>query len=155
MKPKQKLNHNIRDSLLFKLWVYSAERHEKIPNHLSLIFFSLNCLHWWQINCTSNTNICLHSFQINRKVPWFLHLVRYTHTCTSTLSGNCCVRPPVSDHPKCEYLLTGGGHCKNWTTGASSEKRSRPIYFTEDNNLLHTISKLHVHWTPCAVPCCY
>ena len=54
------------------------------------------------------------------------------------------VESPVSDHPKCKDRVVAHGR---WSftriepTGASSEKRSRTIYFIEDN-LLHAMSKL-------------
>ena len=56
------------------------------------------------------------------------------------------VESPVSDHPKCKDLVVA---YRRWSLaiiepqGASSEKRSGHIYFTEDN-LLHAMSKLHV-----------
>ena len=56
------------------------------------------------------------------------------------------VESPVSDHPKCKDLVVA---YRRWSLaiiepqGASSEKRSGQIYFTEDN-LLHAMSKLHV-----------
>ena len=48
------------------------------------------------------------------------------------------VEPPVSDHPKCKDWVVAYGRW--WFTriepqGASSEKRSRHIYFMEDNLL--------------------
>ena len=56
----------------------------------------------------------------------------------------CTVEPPVGDHPKCKDRLVP---CGRWSftriepSGVSSDKRSRHIYFMEDN-LLHAMSKL-------------
>ena len=59
------------------------------------------------------------------------------------------VEPPVSDHPNCKDSVVAYGR---WSftriepQGASSEKRSRHIYSTE-NNLLHAMSKVrHVQF---------
>ena len=54
------------------------------------------------------------------------------------------VEPPVSDHPKCKDRVVAYGR-RSFTRiepqGSSCEKRSRNIYFVEDN-LLHAMSKV-------------
>ena len=70
---------------------------------------------------------------------------------------SCChtIEPPVSDHLKSQRL---NGHLwevvvyKNQTTGRLFEKRSRHIYFIEDNSL-HGMCKLRHHHR--VVPCCH
>ena len=56
------------------------------------------------------------------------------------------VKPPVSYHPTCKdqvvaYRLCSLTRIELHVQGVSSEKRSRLIYFMEDN-LLHAMSKL-------------
>ena len=56
----------------------------------------------------------------------------------------CTVEPPVSDHPKCKDRVVAYGR-RSFTRiepqGSSCEKRSRNMYFMEDN-LLHAMSKV-------------
>ena len=65
-----------------------------------------------------------------------LFWLRTLYSCKST-----SVEPAVSNHPKYNKYLVVVYKNRN-TRGASSEKRSRHIYFMEDN-LLHAISKLY------------
>ena len=56
----------------------------------------------------------------------------------------CTVEPPVSDHPKCKDRVVAYRR-RSFTRiepqESSCEKRSRNIYFMEDN-LLHAMSKV-------------
>ena len=56
----------------------------------------------------------------------------------------CTVEPPVSDHPKCKDRVVAYGRrsfTRSEPQGVSCEKKSRNIYFMEDN-LLHAVSKV-------------
>ena len=54
------------------------------------------------------------------------------------------VEPPVSDHPKCKDRVVAYGRrsfTRSEPQGVSYEKRSRNMYFMEDN-LSHAVSKV-------------
>ena len=64
-------------------------------------------------------------------------------------NNNNTVEPPVSDHPKCKDWVVAYGRWSFTRTeprGVSSEKKSRLIFFMEDN-LLHALSKLGYQWS--------
>ena len=64
-------------------------------------------------------------------------------------NNNNTVEPPVSDHPRCKEWVVAYGRWSFTRTeprGVSSEKKSRHIFFMEDN-LLHALSKLGYQWS--------
>ena len=86
-----------------------------------------------------NPSIVIIFLNFSFKIP-----VLWTSFQISLFQNPSTVKPPISDHPKCKDWVVAYGR---WSftrikpQGVSSEKRSRHIYFMQDNSL-HAMFKL-------------